>query len=147
MLNILKKIRLLCWAPSFIPNKQKKRHGAVQVSPWPLASPKHFFSPNNMETISMMWLDKSTIFHENINFAKFTGFLSETGKKSGGPMKTLIVVLQILEGSPSVGNLMSSRDDSKLNDYNQEIWLNPVQISVSKKMPTRLSQWVQNLNL
>ena len=36
-------------------------------------------------------------------------------------MKTLIVVLQILEGSPSVGNLMSSRDDSKLNDYNQEI--------------------------
>ena len=61
-------------------------------------------------------------------------------------MKTLIVVMQILEGSPSVGNLMS-RDDSKLNDYNQEIWLNPVQISVSKKMPTQLSQWVQNLNL
>ena len=100
-----------------------------------------------METISMMWLDKSTIFHENINFAKFTGFLSETVKKIGGPMKTLIVVLQILEGSHSVGNLMSSRDDSKLNDYNQEIWLNPVQISVSKKRPTQLSQWVQNLNL
>ena len=100
-----------------------------------------------METISMMWQDKSTIFHENINFAKFTGFLSETVKKSGGPMKTLIVVLQILEGSHSVGNLMPSRDDSKLNDYNQEIWLNPVQISVSKKRPTQLSQWVQNLNL
>ena len=62
-------------------------------------------------------------------------------------MKTLIVVLQILEGSHSVGNLMSSRDDFKLNDYNQEVWLNPVQISVSKKRPTQLSQWVQNLNL